>query len=138
MFKSFAIALLAATATAGSDFATTPSDKRGSGDGSDNDNASYCSMIAEGTSAKTDLYTYFKYEGGNKEWHGETKLYLNDVLWTQSTTVDSLIEYGFCMQMTAAAGTVAPTYDCNSIQFLGIKLNDDKATAVPQYQNTTT
>ena len=121
MFKSFASALLAATALA--DTATNfgePSKKRGNDDGSDNDNAAYCDMIAaNGDGVKTDLFTYMKRENKVLEWHGETKMYLNGL---SHAGAKQIFVYGFCMQMTepkAAEGTnpaVLETYDCSSVQ----------------------
>ena len=121
MFKSFASALLAATVFAETnDNLGEPSIARGKGDGSDNDNAAYCDMIASnGDGIKTDLYTYLKRENKVLEWHGETKLYLNAIPHVGAKQV---FEYGFCMRMTeakAAEGTnpaVLETYDCSSVQ----------------------
>ena len=98
MFKSFASALLAASVLAGTndDFGE-PSIKRGKGDGTDNNNAAYCDMIAsEGDGVKTDLFTYVKRENKVVEWHGETKMYLDKVAHAGDKQV---FEYGFCMRI---------------------------------------
>lgn len=121
MFKTFASALLAAGALAAteSNFGEA-SVVRGKNDGTDNENANYCDMIAnDGKGVKVDLFTYIKRENKVAEWHGETKLYLKDVLYPSSAS--PTIRYGFCMQMTeakAAEGDVAEvkeTWDCSSV-----------------------
>ena len=122
MFKTFASALLAACVLADTnDNYGTASNARGDGDGSSNEKATYCNMIAnESVKTKLDLYTYLKRnDNGVVEWHGETKLYVRDQIYVPGTT---LFEYGFCLQMTAPKAAeggnpeVKETWDCSSIQ----------------------
>lgn len=138
MFKSFASALLAASVVA--DTATNFGEKsvvRGKNDGSDNDNAAYCDMIASnGDGVKTDLFTYLKRENKVLEWHGETKMYLNGLAHAGAKQI---FAFGFCMQMTeakAAEGTnpaVEETYDCSSVVVKPVNSADGKKIT----QNTT-
>jgi len=131
MFKSFASALLAASVLADTnDNLGEASNVRGNNDGSDNDNAAYCNMIAaNGDGVKTDLFTYLKRENKVLEWHGETKLYLNGI---NHVGAKQIFEYGFCMRMTeakAAEGTnpaVLETYDCSSVKVKPVTSDDGK------------
>lgn len=131
MFKTFASALLAACVLADTDdnFGT-PSNQRGDNGGSDNEKATYCNMIAnDGKKVKLDLYTYLKRENKVVEWHGETKLYVLDATYVADKT---MIEYGFCLQMTAAKAAegdnpaVKETWDCSSVQAKPVASADGK------------
>ena len=110
MFKSFAVALLSATALA----ALPDSTLRGANDGSDQDNAKYTSLIKSEESGcssskkfKLDLFTYIAKNDDKWEIHGDTVAY-----WDGS--IGSNILYGFCLSFPKVDGADADeqTWDC--------------------------
>ena len=122
MFKTFASALLAASALA-TDTATDlslASKTRGKADGTSNEDAVYCDLGAnDAASIKMDLYTYMQNTNDQLEWHGETKVYLKDI----NVGTSGVQEFGVCFQMTEKSGgtvdvptVTEATWDCQSIE----------------------
>jgi len=90
--KCFAVAILAVLTPA--EFLLTPSPKRGSGDGSDRDNAIYNDFISRNDEKiKTDVYTWIGKSADDDDtlvFHGETIIY--------GGSLPPTFTYGFCLE----------------------------------------
>ena len=118
MFKSFALALLAATS-----YAIDDSEKRGNNDGSNQENALYTSFINSDTCGnnnpvKLDMWTYIAKVPGEDayEYHGDTVAFIEGA-------VGKFFQYGFCVHIaTSEAGE--KTWDCQQVD-VTVPINGD-------------
>jgi len=118
MFKSFALALFAATSNAIVDSAV-----RGNNDGSNQDNALYTSFVnsdscGNGQYVKLDMWTYIAKVPGEDayEYHGDTVAFVDG-------PVGKFFQYGFCVHIaTSEAGD--KTWDCQQVD-VTIPINGD-------------
>jgi len=118
MFKSFALALLAATT-----YAIDDSPVRGDNDGSNQENALYTSFInsdtcGNGKYVKLDMWTYIAKVPNEDayEYHGDTVAFIEGPL-------GKFIQYGFCIHIaTSEAGE--KTWDCQQVD-VTVPINND-------------
>lgn len=106
--KCFAVAILAALASA--EFLLTPSPKRGSGDGSDRDNAIYNDFISRvEDKIKTDVYTWMSKASDDDDTlvlHGESIIY--------GESLPPTFTYGFCLENNVKLDD-KKMWDCQAI-----------------------
>ena len=128
MFKSFALALLAATTYAIDDSAV-----RGKNDGSNQDNALYTSFInsdncGNNSPVKLDMWTYIAKVPGEDayEYHGDTVAFIEGA-------VGKFFQYGFCVHIaTSEAGE--KTWDCQQVD-VTVPINGDLEVADKKTQS---
>ena len=130
MFKSFALALFAATSNA-----IVDSEVRGTNDGSNQDNALYTSFVnsdscGNGQYVKLDMWTYIAKVPGEDayEYHRDTVAFVDG-------PVGKFFQYGFCVHIaTSEAGD--KTWDCQQVD-VTIPLNDGIEPDVTEQQTQT-
>ena len=118
MFKSFALALLAATT-----YAIDDSPLRGDNDGANQENALYTSFInsdtcGNGKYVKLDMWTYIAKVPNEDayEYHGDTVAFIEGPL-------GKFIQYGFCIHIATSEAGVK-TWDCQQVD-VTVPINND-------------